>query len=76
MVRQALTREVIGWACHLTECEEDGVLFVYSFDEENTVQESEGTLLCHTHFRHWMQGMVLEMTDDQPAVHHVIVSRP
>ena len=76
MVRQALTRAQIGWQCHLDECQDDGELFVYFFDEEKGEQLSEGTLLCISHFGRWMNSMVLAMTDTPPTVHHVIVSRP
>lgn len=76
MVRQALTRAQIGWECHIEDCQADGELFVYYFDDERAEQLSEGTLVCLNHFRAWMTDMVLQMTDIPPTVHHVIVSRP
>ena len=76
MVGQALD-PLRGWMCESTaDCDEDAVLYIYLFPDERPLQHAEGTALCMRHFNKAMHDAVLELTDDNPELHHVIVSRP
>jgi hypothetical protein len=76
VVGQALKEaQLLDWQCGVEHCEEDAVLFAYTFPNRETIM-TEGVALCHEHLRSALMDAVLAMTDDEPTLHHIILGRP